>query len=94
VGRGGCTGQLLGSGNSLRRHNTDQGGGEGGVVVLRREEGEGVRMNRSTEEETGVRVRLTRGRGGGGVSSQILWCGSARAAPMGSRGRREAAKQL
>jgi hypothetical protein len=52
------------------------------------------RMNRSTEEETGARVRLTRGRGGGGVSSQILWCSSAQAAPMGSRGRREAAKQL
>jgi hypothetical protein len=51
---------------------TGSGGSEAG---LRCEEGEGVRMNRTTEEETGVRVRLTEGRGGGGVSCQIPWRG-------------------
>jgi hypothetical protein len=34
-----------------------------------------VRMNLSAKEETGARVRLTGGRGGGGVSGQILWRG-------------------
>jgi hypothetical protein len=30
-----------------------------------------VRTNRSAKKETGVRVRLTGGRGGGGVSRKI-----------------------
>jgi hypothetical protein len=32
-------------------------------------------MNQSAEEETGVRVRLTGGRGAGGTSDQIPWRG-------------------
>jgi hypothetical protein len=87
VGGGGCAGQLVGSGNSPRWHNTSDGGmagfdGGGGspagsagsVVGLRCEEVEGgVRMNQSAKEETGARVRLTGGRGGGSISDQILW---------------------
>jgi hypothetical protein len=35
--------------------------------------GGGVRMNQSAKEETGARVRLTGGRGGGSISDQISW---------------------
>jgi hypothetical protein len=90
VGRGGCARQLLGSQNSLRRRSISEGGGEGGVVGVDGGRGApagsggseaglcevgGVRMYQSAEEEMGARVRLTGGRGGGGVSGQIPWQG-------------------
>jgi hypothetical protein len=87
VGGGRCVGQLLDGGNSPRWRSTSEGGGEGGTSGFdggrgapaaprraydaRRERG--VRMNRLAEEETWVRVWLTGGRGGGGVSGQIPW---------------------
>jgi hypothetical protein len=87
VGGGGCVGQLLGGRNSLRWCRTSEGRGEGGAAGFDGGGGapagsggseaglrcEGVvRMNWSAEEKMGARVWLTRGRGGGSISDQIL----------------------